>query len=195
MKRRFLVLMALLIFNILFIFGINYSNKLIVNNNWFIYLNSHEETPEETKEEENVVVDYEGESIEEIATKMNNVFKETLLEGYGNHIAKISSSKKVNPYLIGGIILESTSCKTECSIILKKCKNVSGMKGEPGCFGGSYKEYSNITDSISDLVNKINNDFDEEELKSPNNMFKKYGKNVSWAFRVSEYMELLKRGN
>ena len=48
--------------------------------------------------------------------------------------------------------MESTSCKHECSIIFQECNNVSRIKGEPGCFGGDYKNYSSVNDAITDLV-------------------------------------------
>ena len=194
MKRKLIILIILLLFNILFILGISETNRLIETNKWMIYLNSSIDTSitdEPSQEVEKF--DYNGEQIETIGQKIDRVYAKTSLEGYGEYIAKNAVSKGVNPYLISGIILESTSCKTECSIIFKQCNNVAGMKGEPGCFGGSYRVYKDIPEGIVDLINYISKNFNEEEMQNPNNMFKKYGKNVSWAFKVSEYMESIKR--
>jgi hypothetical protein len=167
-----------------------------------IYLNSEDKPkedptkPEEDpikKEEDIVDTDFNGESVEVIGKKIDKYCKKNPIEGYGEYIAKTSIRKSVNPYLIAGIILESTNCKNECSIIFKECNNASGMKGSPGCFGGAYKEYTKLEDSISDLVNKISHDFYTPEMQSPYKMYKDYGKNTSWAFKVSNFMGVIKK--
>ena len=101
--------------------------------------------------------------------------------------------KGVNPYLISGIILENSNCKVECSVIFKECNNTSGMRGSPGCFGGAYKSYNKLEDSISDLVNLISKDFYTIEMQAPYKMYKEYGKSSSWALKVSNFMDAIKR--
>ena len=203
--RKWFIFVILLLFNFFLIYGINQANLLMFNNNFMIYVHpedkvEEEEEEEESKEEEPPEVeeekldtDYDGESAEKIAKKIDKYCAKTPLEGHGEYIAKTSIRKSVNPYLIGGIILESTSCKTECSIIFQECNNVSKMKGEPGCFGGAYKNYSSVNDSITDLVNYISKEFYTPEMQSPYKMYKTYGKNSSWAFKVSNYMDAIKR--
>ena len=198
MRRKWFILIILLAFNFLFVYGINYANQVMFTNNFMIYLHEenkpHEEDPTEKEEELAVDTKYNGESIEQITTRLERVFKKTELEGYGDYIANTSLKKSVNPYLIGGIILESTKCKMDCSVIFKQCNNVSGTKGAPGCFGGSYKEYNNINDSIYDLVNAVSKKFYTPEMQVPNKMYTEYGKNVVWAFKVNKYMEEFKKG-
>ncbi len=198
--RKWLIFIILLLFNFLFIYGINQTNILMFNNNFMIYLYPQpeeikEEEPEVVKEEEEEEVDinFNGESVEQIGKKMDKYFEKTLLEGYGEYIAKSSIKKSVNPYLIAGIMLENTGCKNECSIILKECNNVSGIKGSPGCFGGTYKEYDGIDGSISDLIGMISQKFYTPEMQVPNKMYKDYGKTSTWAFIVSKYMEEIKK--
>jgi hypothetical protein len=198
--RRWLIFIILLAFNVLLVYGINQANILMFNNNFMIYLNKEDEpvTPKEddpTKpsEEDPVDTSFNGESIEAIGKKIDKYCEKTSLEGYGEYIAKTSIYKSVNPYLISGIILESTNCKNECSVIYKECNNATGMKGSPGCFGGSYKEYKQVEDSISDIVNKISEKFYTPEMQAPYKMYKDYGKNSSWALKVSNYMEEIKR--
>ena len=197
--RKGLIFIILLAFNFLLIYGINQANILMFNNNFMIYLNK-DDKPQEKKEEDTpkkeekpVDTSYNGESIEEIGKKIDKYSSKTDLEGYGEYIAKASITKSVNPYLISGIILESTNCINECSILFKECNNVSNMKGKPGCFGGAYKEYNTVEDSISDLVNKISADFYTPDMQTPYKMYKDYGKNSSWALKVSNYMEMIKR--
>ena len=198
--RKGLVFVILLLFNFAFVYGINYANKVMFENNFMIYLEKQEEqeidNPEnnENNEPEVVNTSFDGESIEVIGKKIDRLLVKTSLEGMGEYIAKASIFKSVNPYLIGGIILESTNCKIDCSVILKQCNNVSGYKDSPGCFGGSYKKYKSLEDGISDLVNRVSKTYHTKEMQAPLKMFKSYGKDEVWAFKVSKYMEELKRG-
>lgn len=197
--RKGLIFIILLAFNFLLVYGINQANILMFNNNFMIYLNPVEETIEpnednpEPKEETPVDTSYNGESYENIGKKIDKYCAKTPLEGYGEFIAKTSISKSVNPYLITGIILESSNCKIECSVIFKECNNTSGMKGSPGCFGGTYKEYSKVEDSISDIIGSISKTFYTPEMQAPYKMYKEYGKSSAWALKVSNFMDAIKR--
>lgn len=194
--RKVLVFIILLAFNFLFVYGVNYTNELMFKNNFMIYFKGMPIViPIEEELEEEIIVntDYDGESFEQIGKKIDKVFKKSLLEGYGEYVAKTSIAKGVNPYLIGGIIWNESECNVECSFIFKQCNNVSRIKGEPGCFGGAYKKYDNVGDSITDLVNEISKRFYSKELQTPYKMYKDYGKNSTWAFTVSKTMETIKK--
>ncbi len=198
--RKGFIFLILVAFNFLLLYGINQANILMFNNDFMIYLNPIEKDKpepikEEEKKEEEKVVDtkFNGESIESIGKKIDKYCKKTSLEGYGEYIARTAITKGVNPYLISGIILENTNCKIECSVIFQECNNTTGMKGEPGCFGGVYKQYNKVEDSISDIVNYISKEFYTPEMQSPYKMYKVYGKNSSWALKVSNFMDAIKR--
>ena len=199
--RKGFIFLILLAFNFLLIYGINQANLLMFNNNFMIYLNAEdkpdpqekEDTPKKEEEEKPVDTSFNGESYDVIGKKIDKYCEKTALEGYGEYIAKTSINKGVNPYLISGIILESTNCKIECSVIFNECNNVSGMKGSPGCFGGSYKKYNKLEDSISDIVNSISHDFFTPEMQAPYKMYQDYGKSSSWALKVSNFMDAIKR--
>ena len=198
MKRKIIVFILILGFNFILINGISYANRLMFENDFIIKINndktnenlnnniSQEETP-------SINTEYEGESIESVAKKLEKYFKKTPLEGYGEHIASSSIKKGVNPYLIGGIILENTKCTTDCSIIFKNCNNVGDLRGAPGCFGGSYKKYDSIESSVNDLVDYVYDKFIVNKLTSPTAIYKKYGKDITWAFKVTNYMEKIKK--
>ena len=193
--RRIIILVILLLFNVAFIYGINYTNKYMEENNFMIYFKGKPEVviedPIDVVEEE--ITDYDGESIDSVANKLEKYYAKTSLEGYGKYIAERAIKKSVNPYLVGAIILETTSCKNECSFVFKECNNVATMKGEPGCFGGSYKKYNSVNDGINDLVQMINTKYGEKEKQNPNTIYKELGKNVSWAFKVSRHIEEIKK--
>jgi len=197
--RKSIVLIVSLLFNAIFIYGISYANRIMFNNNFMIYLNKQEVVEENNLDnqenvQEEVNTTYNGESIEDIGKKMDILLAKTALEGLGEHISRSAITKSVNPYLVGGIILESTNCKIDCSIILKQCNNVSGLKGEPGCFGGSYKRYNSKEESITDLANFISKNYPNLDMQQPYKMYNSYGRNETWAFKVNKYMEELKRG-
>ena len=192
--RKGFIFLILLAFNFLLIYGINQANVLMFNHNFMIYLNAKDKPSDvPKKEEEPVNTSFNGESIEAIGKKIDKYCSKTPLEGYGEAIAKAAIRKSVNPYLISGIILESTNCKIDCSVIFKECNNTSGIKGSPGCFGGTYKAYGKIEDSITDLANSISEKFYTPEMQSPYKMYKDYGKTSSWALKVSNFMDAIKR--
>lgn len=194
--RKVLVFIILLAFNFLFVYGVNYTNEFMFKNNFMIYFKGMPVViPSEEELEEEIVVntDYDGESFEQIGKKIDKVYAKTMLEGYGEYVAKTSIAKGVNPYLIGGIILDESNCKIECSLVFKECNNVAKIKGEPGCFGGTFKKYDNIGDSITDLVNEISKKFYTKEMQAPYKMYKDYGRNSTWAFAVSKIMETIKK--
>ncbi len=199
--RKGFIFVILLAFNLLLIYGINQANILMFNNNFMIYLNpedkpepkKEDDKPEPKEEEKPVDTTFNGESYEVIGKKIDKYCAKTQLEGYGEYIAKNAIIKGVNPYLISGIILEGSNCKIECSVIFNECNNVSGMKGSPGCFGGTYKKYNKIEDSIMDVVNSISKDFYTPEMQAPYKMYKEYGKSSSWALKVSNFMDSIKR--
>ena len=194
--RKVFVFIIVLGFNFFFVYGVNYTNELMFKNNFMIYFKGKPVVvPTEEEQEEEIVVntDYDGESYEQIGKKIDKVFAKTLLEGYGEYVAKTSIAKGVNPYLVGGIILEGSSCNVECSFIFKECNNVAKLKGEPGCFGGVYKKYDSIGDSITDLVGEISKKFYTKEMQAPYKMYKEYGKNSTWAFTVTKIMENIKK--
>ena len=118
--RKGFIFLILLAFNLLLIYGINQANVLMFNNNFMIYLNAKDKpvTPKEedtSKEEtEPVNTSFNGESAEAIGKKIDKYCSKTPLDGYGETIARAAIKKSVNPYLISGIILESTNCKIEC---------------------------------------------------------------------------------
>lgn len=198
MKRKIVVFILIFGFNILLFNGISYVNQVMFEHNFVVSLNGkpqNDDADNNLSNNENEVIntEYDGESIEKVAQKIEKYFKKTGLEGYGEYVADVSIKKGVNPYLIAGIILENTKCTTDCSIIFKNCNNVGDLRGAPGCFGGSYKKYDDIESSIKDLVNYIYNDFVSNKITSPSAIYLKYGKDITWAFKVTNYMEKIKK--
>ena len=195
--RKRLVFIIILLCNLLFLYGINYANKVMKENNFLIYLNGEDKPVDPIVEEKNDHshdTEFNGESIEDIGKKIDNIFRKTDLDGFGNYVAKSSVTHGVNPYLVGGIILANTNCKSECSVLFKQCHNVFEKKGSPGCFGGTYKEYNDVNEGIDDLVLDISQKYEDIETQAPYKVYKSFGKNETWAYKVNKYMDMLKVG-
>ena len=195
--RKRLVFIIILLCNFFFVYGINYANKVMQENDFLIYLNEEDRPIVEENEIENNHLndkEFNGETIEKIGEKIEKVFAKTDLEGMGEYVSRASVTKGVNPYLVGAIILESTNCKNECTVLFKQCHNVFEKKGKPGCFGGTYQEYENVNDGINALALDISYKYSDVEMQLPYKIFSSFGKNETWAYKVNKYMEMLIRG-
>ena len=122
--RKRLVFVIILLCNFFFVYGINYANQVMEENDFLIYL-KEEDKPvveeSEVKEDHSNDKEFNGETIEKIGEKIEKVFAKTDLEGMGEYVSRSSITKGVNPYLVGGIILVNTNCKNECSVLFKQC--------------------------------------------------------------------------
>lgn len=192
MKRKALICILILIFNVTMLFGISKANCIMLANDFMIRFNSKKDDKEDEKPI-SVDTSYDGEDYKVIGKKLDKNFKESILLGHGEIIAKYSINKGVNPYLIGGIIMENTNCNMECNAVVTNCMNVGYLKGSPGCFGGSYKKYNNMDDGIKELVDYILKKFYANNKTTPDSIYEKYGQDIRWAYNVNKYMEIIKR--
>lgn len=195
MKRNVILIIMILCFNGLWIYGISYANRFIAANDLMIMIGEKE--PEIVPGDEPIIeeiVEYEGESFENIGKKIEKYLVKTKLEGYGEYIAKYSVSKSVNPYLIGAIVIVNSNCNVQCTAIVEKCNNVGDLNGSSGgCFGGTYRKYNTLEDGIKDLVDYTLENFYANDLKTPSAIYRRYNKNSAWSYKVSRYMEKIKR--
>lgn len=196
MKRNIILIVIVFTLNVCWLYSISYTNRFLLSHNLVINLNKHNHNHNSSKDDpkNDDVVDYDGESFEEIGKKIEKYLKKTKLEGYGEFIAKYSVSKNVNPYLVGAIIIVNSNCDVQCTAIVEVCNNVGDLTGSSGgCFGGAYRKYNTLEDGIKDLVDYILNNFYSKDLKTPNAIYKSYNKNITWSYKVSRYMEKLKK--
>jgi len=194
MKRNIVLVLIVFCFNLLWLYGISYTNRVIAANDLMIMIGDKEidENLENIPVEE--IVEYNGESFEKIGKKIEKYLVKTKLEGYGEYIAKYSVSKSVNPYLIGAMIIVNSNCSVQCNAIVEKCNNVGDLTGTSGgCFGGTYRKYNSLEDGIKDLVDYTLDNFYANDLKTPSAIYYKYGKNSAWSYKVTRYMEKIKK--
>ena len=198
MTRRIVIFVIVALFNFVLLMGLNYSNKLIQDNDLMIYFHEKPKKEEEVvnpSEPKPVIInEWNGEKKEAIGKKIEKFYKDTALEGYGERVASAAINRNVDPYLIASIIYVNSGCKYECQPIVRLCKNAGGTTGGTNCMGGKYTKYNKLEDSFDDLVIYIRDKFISEGIDNPYKMYKKYGKDSAWAYYVDEYRARMKKG-
>lgn len=155
---------------------------------------------EETQEEEPVIEEvsapadpivFEGMTLNELAAKLDRSLNSTL-SGYGYQFAAKAIELGIDPYLAVGIVLHETGCTWNCSSLVRECNNVGGMKGSPGCGGGSYKAFATLEEGIDSYMNNLYNNYYAYGLTTPEAMNSKYASSTTWASQVRTYMNKLR---
>ncbi len=153
-------------------------------------LDSISELTKESNVTKRVIV-YDGMTISELSEKLNRSMKSTIA-GKGELLASYSLEKGVDPYLALGIMLLETGCNWTCSYLTRVCNNVGGMKGSPGCGGGSYKSFATIDEGIMKFIDNLANNYYAYGLTTPETMNKKYAESSTWAMKVNNYISQIK---
>lgn len=126
-------------------------------------------------------------SYDELVAKLNRSLNSTLA-GKGDSFAKYATELGIDPYLAVAIVLHETGCKWNCSTLLKQCNNVGGMKGSPGCNGGSYKAFSSLDEGIKAFMTNLYKNYYAYGLTTPETIGPKYAASTTWATQVRAYM-------
>ena len=135
---------------------------------------------------------YDGMTLDELGEKLEINLKSTL-KGYGHVLAEYALNYEVDPYLSLAIILHETGCYSgQCSSLARKCNNIGGMKGSPGCGGGSYKKYKTLDAGIEAFFKNLSKNYYQKGLTTPEKIGKKYAQSTTWASRVKYYINMIK---
>lgn len=148
-----------------------------------------EPTPVPTPTPDPIV--YDGLTMNELADKLNRSLGSTL-SGTGYTFASKSLSLGIDPYLAVAIVLHETGCKWECSYLVQACNNVGGMKGDPGCGGGSYKAFSTLDEGIDSYLNNLYRNYYAYGLTSPDTIGPKYAASTAWPSKIYYYMDTIR---
>ncbi len=150
-----------------------------------------EELKRKQEEEAKKAIVYDGLTMEELSAKLNRTLSSDLA-GYGETFASKAISLGIDPYLSVAIVMHETGCKWNCSTLLKQCNNVGGMKGSPGCNGGSYKAFATLEEGISAYMNNLYSNYFSQGLTTPETIGPKYAASSTWASQVTAYMNEIK---
>lgn len=142
-------------------------------------------------EEEPVIV-YEGMTIEQLSEKLDRVLTSTL-EGTGTIFATKSIELGIDPYLAVAIVLHETGCKWTCSKLVQQCNNVGGMKGSPGCNGGSYRKFDTLEEGITKYMENLYKNYYAYGLTTPETINPKYAASPAWADKVNYYIKYIRQ--
>ena len=160
-----------------------------VNTNEEEVTNVDEDIDETTEEVEPEIV-YEGKTLDEVAEQLDRSLANEL-SGKGYLYATYCLDKGVDPYLAVAISLEETGCKWGCSGLVTSCNNVGGMKGS-GC--GSYGYFDTLDDGIRAFIDNIERNYVAYGLTTAELMNPKYAENPAWASNVNSYINRIKNG-
>ena len=201
MRRKIILIVLVIIFNVAWINIISITNTFASSNNLIIKIKEKTSLNPGIMDDLDVMLDnslsYEDVDAVTIGNKINNNLKGEMA-GYGELIAKYSIVNNVNPYLVASMIIENTDCSDTCSVLVTRCKNVGKLMynkdslTESSCFGGMYQSYKSIDDSIKAYIRYIKNNFYDKELTTPGTIYKTYKKDVRWVFRINNYIDKIK---
>lgn len=150
-----------------------------------------EEAKIQEEEAKKSAVVYDGMTLDELAEKLNRSLNSTI-SGQGYIFASLAIELGVDPYLAVAIVMHETGCKWECSTLLKQCNNVGGMKGSPGCNGGSYASFATLEEGINAYMNNLYNNYFAQGLTTADAMASKYAASSTWAVQVNAYIDSIK---
>ncbi len=138
------------------------------------------------------IIVYDGMTKEELGAKLDRSLKSTL-SGYGEKFADLSLKYGVDPYVAVAIVLLETGCNSgRCSSLVRTCNNVGGMKGSPGCGGGSYERFSSIDEGIEAFIKNLSLNYYQRGLTTVELIGKKYAESNTWATKVNKYISKIK---
>lgn len=133
---------------------------------------------------------FNGEYVNDIGNKLDKLFNSSL-EGEGYFVASYSIEKGVDPYLTAAVILEETGCMWTCSYLARTCNNYGGIKGSPGCNGGSYRSFGSKEEGLKYTIDKLASYYNNG-LTTPEAINPKYATSTSWASKINNYMDKLR---
>ena len=139
------------------------------------------------EEERKAQIVYDGLTLDELANKLERSLNSTL-SGQGYFFASYSVELGLDPYLALAITLHETGCKWNCSTLVRQCYNVGGMKGSPGCNGGSYKAFNSLSEGIKAYLDNLYYNYYSIGLTTPETMGPKYAASTTWASQVNNYI-------
>lgn len=134
---------------------------------------------------------YDNLTLDELSAKLDRSLNSTL-SGQGSTFATYAVELGIDPYLSVAIVLHETGCKWNCSTLLKQCNNVGGMKGSPGCNGGSYKAFPSLEEGIKAYMDNLQRNYFSLGLTTPETIGPKYAASSTWASQVNAYINEIK---
>lgn len=143
------------------------------------------------KEEPPIV--YDNLTMEGLINKLNSIMKSTLTDK-GEIFASYALANGVDPYIALAIVFQETGCYYgNCSSMVQQCNNIGGMKGGANrCWNGSYAYFNSIDEGIMNFINTLSIGYFSKGLTTPELMNSKYAEDTAWAYKVNNYVNIIK---
>lgn len=135
---------------------------------------------------------YEGMTLEELAAKIDRNLGSDYIAGKGYLIASQCIQLGVDPYVATAIMLHETGCNAKCSNLTRYCNNVGGIKGSPGCNGGSYKAYATLDEGVIGFVNNLHKNYYSKGLTTIDAIGPKYAQSTTWVSKIYSYVNKIR---
>ena len=135
---------------------------------------------------------YEGMTLEELAIKLDRNLGTDYIAGKGYLIASKCIELGVDPYVATAIMLHETGCNSRCSNLTRYCNNVGGVKGSPGCNGGSYKAYPTLDEGITGFINNLHRNYYSRGLVTIDSIAPKYAESTAWPRKIHSYVNKIR---
>ena len=204
MKRKLILIIFVFLFNIVWVNAISITNKLASHYNIVIKTTNQNNLNNNIVDDLDIMLEnnltYNGEDAALIGKKIDNYLKEELA-GKGELIAKYSASYEIDPYLIASMIIETTNCDSVCSVLVKKCNNVSKAlynkdnMTEASCCGGYYQKFNSVDDSIKYFIMYVKLNYYDQDIKTVSGIENANDKDVRWVFIINQMIDKIKNSS
>ncbi len=137
---------------------------------------------------------YEGQTLEELAARLNRHLGNDIVAGKGELIATESINKGVDPYIVVAIIAQESGCtgSNGCSNLARYCYNFGGQKGKPSCNGGAFRQFDTVDEGLVGLINNLSKNYFALGLTTPETIGPKYCEGNEWAGHITWFVNKIR---
>lgn len=135
---------------------------------------------------------YEGQTLEELAERLNRHLGNDIVAGKGELIATECLNKGVDPYITVAIILHETGCGSHCSNLARYCYNFGGQKGKPSCNGGAFRQFDTVDEGLVGMINNLSKNYFAMGLTTPETIGPKYCEGNEWAGHITWFVNKIR---
>ena len=135
---------------------------------------------------------YEGQTLEELADRLNRNLGSDIVAGKGALIATECLNRGVDPYITVAIILQETGCGSHCSNLARNCYNFGGQKGKPSCNGGAFRQFDSVDAGLVGLIDNLSRNYFAIGLTTPETIGPKYCEGNEWAGHINWFVNKIR---
>ena len=137
---------------------------------------------------------YEGQTLEELAERLNRHLGNDIVAGKGELIATESLNKGVDPYIVVAIIAQESGCtgSNGCSNLARYCYNFGGQKGKPSCNGGAFRQFDTVDEGLVGMIDNLSRNYFAIGLTTPETIGPKYCEGNEWAGHITWFVNKIR---